>query len=288
MANGLKPISHSGGDVVLKDFSIGIVLFLVVLGGGAIAYNLYGSAFGLAEPGVLKVDQKELLLPSKRYSKSYKERSGKFAKAAFEFDGQERNYHYFEGGDDADRPLIVLLHGSKRTGASVIDMWQSQANKTGALLVAPDSFSKSGWDFKKDPAKLINKLIEVVSQSHSFDKNRVFLFGHSSGAVYAGFLSIQEDAPFAAVTAHAGYPHAGLLREFGGVIDDEVPVQFLLGTDDHIFNTVGATDAANYLSETGKDINLVLLEGHTHWYYSAANEINKMAFEFFEANANQP
>lgn len=269
---------------MLKDFSIGILLFLLVLGGGAIAYNQYGSAFGLVQEGAFKIDKEALLLSPKRYSKSYKERTGKFAKASFEFDGQERNYHLYEGGSEENRPLVVLFHGSKRTGASVIDMWQSQAKKTGALLVAPDSFSRSGWDFKKDPAKLINRLIDVVGKTHSFDKNRIFLFGHSSGAVYAGFLSIQEDAPFKAVSVHAGYPHAGLLEEFSGIIDAEVPVQFILGTDDHIFNTANAANAAKYFSQAGKDVNLVLLEGHTHWYYSPAKEINKIAYDFFEAS----
>ncbi len=270
---------------MIKDFLIGLALLLVVIIGAIFAYN--NSDWGVEPlgPGKLNVVETKLPLAAARYRTGYKERAGKFATHSFDFNGTERRFHIFEGSKKPERSLIVLLHGSQRTGVSMVDMWQSQARKSGALVVAPDSFSKSGWSFQNDPVEFIQAVIAKVADEHKFDASKIYLFGHSSGAVYAGFLSIQKASPFKAVAAHAGYPDAANLSNVLSSNFAKAPILFMLGTSDHIFNLENARQSSQMLSEAGQDVDLVVLKGHTHWYYTPAKYINEKAYKFFQSSA---
>src|SRR5438445_4317516 len=42
-------------------------------------------------------------------------------------------------------PLIVLLHGSGRTGNSLVEKWKDIAKKEQFIIVGPDATNTQGW-----------------------------------------------------------------------------------------------------------------------------------------------
>src|SRR5262249_59961726 len=61
--------------------------------------------------------------------------------------GNNRTYYLFvPGGISAERPaaLILLLHGSGRNGASLVNLWQDIASREKLVLVGPDTLDRKG------------------------------------------------------------------------------------------------------------------------------------------------
>ena len=42
-------------------------------------------------------------------------------------------------------PLIVMLHGSNRTGVTLVEKWKDYAKKEGIILAGPDATNLRGW-----------------------------------------------------------------------------------------------------------------------------------------------
>lgn len=63
-------------------------------------------------------------------------------------EGTERAYYLFvpEKISQANpAPLIVPLHGSGRTGNSLVEKWRELAKKENVIVVSPDSQNPQGW-----------------------------------------------------------------------------------------------------------------------------------------------
>ena len=61
--------------------------------------------------------------------------------------GKARAYYLFVPDKltkDHPAPLLLLLHGSGRNGASLTDKWKDLAKKEGIILVAPDAINTQG------------------------------------------------------------------------------------------------------------------------------------------------
>src|SRR5271170_6642271 len=130
---------------------------------------------------------------------------GKPEKETLRFGGESRIYYVFTpDGLAARAPVLLRLHGSGRDGMSLIDPWRGLAQKEGIILVAPDSSDPTKWDYRKDSLDFLHAVLEEVESKYSVDPRRVYLFGHSAGAMYALYLSIVESEYFAATAIHAG------------------------------------------------------------------------------------
>src|SRR5215471_6264485 len=117
---------------------------------------------------------------------------------------KKRTYYlYVPAGVKAPAPLIVLLHGSGRDGFSLIDKWKDLADKEGVIIVGPDSGGE-GWSTPRDGPQFLHELVEDLKSKHSINPRRVYLFGHSAGAVFALMMSTAESEYFAATAVHAG------------------------------------------------------------------------------------
>ncbi len=42
-------------------------------------------------------------------------------------------------------PLVIMLHGSNRTGVTLVEKWKDYAKKEGIILAGPDSSNLAGW-----------------------------------------------------------------------------------------------------------------------------------------------
>lgn len=101
-------------------------------------------------------------------------------------------------------PLIVLLHGSGRNGFTLVDKWKDLAAKEGIIVVGPDSLDPSVWSSPVDGPDFLRDLVEDIKSKYTINPRRVYLFGHSGGAVFALYLSLLESQYFAAAAIHAG------------------------------------------------------------------------------------
>lgn len=215
----------------------------------------------------------------------YDEPEGVFPAHSIRHWFQARTYHAHDGGqagNDRPRPTIVLLHGSGRTGISMLDMWRRVADAHSLVLIAPDSSSRRGWSSFADSPGFLNSVLDDAQEQYRIDRDRVFLFGHSAGAVYATMLA--EDNPLGAraIGTHGGYGQVSANTP----AQPSVPLAFFLGEHDQLFSVDGARQVGRALSQNGHDVKLAFLPNHGHWYYADGPSINREAWFFFARHAS--
>jgi poly(3-hydroxybutyrate) depolymerase len=119
--------------------------------------------------------------------------------------GTSRTYYTFVPEKlTAPAPLLLLLHGSGRDGMSQIDEWKTLAEKEGIILAAPDSANSREWSMNTDGPEFLHDVVEAVRAKNSVDGKRIYIFGHSAGAVFALYMGVMESRYFAAAGVHAG------------------------------------------------------------------------------------
>ncbi|HZF12328.1 MAG TPA: PHB depolymerase family esterase [Thermoanaerobaculia bacterium] len=198
--------------------------------------------------------------------------------------GQDRAYYLFVPksiSPSATAPLIVLLHGSGRNGASLVEPWKDLARKEGFIIVGPDALSSQGWKIPEDGPDFLHELVEALKTKYPINARRVYLFGHSAGAVQALYLSLLESEYFAATAVHAG----SLRGEDTAFIDQakrKIPISIYVGTNDQLFPLAVVRSTRDALNTRGFTAELTEIKGHTHFYYDRAGEINHSAWEFLK------
>jgi len=205
-------------------------------------------------------------------------------KQALTSQGTPRTYYTFVPEKlAAPAPLLLLLHGSGRVGMSQIDEWKTLAEKEGIILAAPDSANSREWSMNTDGPEFLHDVVEAVRVKNSVDAKRIYIFGHSAGAVFALYMSVMESRYFAAAGVHAGamgedfYPYIDLAKR-------KIPITIWVGTEDPYFKMplVKATQAE--LNKHGFDAQVVEMKGHDHNYYAVAKDLNPKVWEFFRGH----
>jgi len=212
--------------------------------------------------------------------------SEKVVKESILFKGQERSYYLFVPktvSPAAPAPLLVCLHGTGRDGLSLVEKWKSIAAKEGTILVGPNSESSKGWATPVDGPDYLYELIEGLKHKFPINTRKVYLFGHSGGAVFALLMSLMESEYFAAAAVHAGS-----LRQAEGhsVIRNakrKIPLAIFIGTEDEYFPLAEVRATRDQLTENGFTVELREIAGHNHWYYDLAPKINHEAWEFLKS-----
>jgi poly(3-hydroxybutyrate) depolymerase len=177
-------------------------------------------------------------------------------------------------------PLIVLLHGSGRNGLSLLNPWKDLAAKEGIILVGPDSQDTSRWSSPVDGPDLLREIVENLKSRYPIDPRRVYLFGHSGGAVFALYMSLLESQYFAATAIHAG-----ALRRNDPTIAQakrKTPIAIFVGSRDQFFPLPDVRGTQEDLNKQGFAVELNVMPGHDHWYYDLAPKINANAWEFLK------
>src|SRR5437588_11179119 len=101
-------------------------------------------------------------------------------------------------------PLILMLHGSGRVGLSLVEKWKDLAKKENFIIAGPDSSNSQGWGMPQDGPDFLRELVEELKRKYPINPRRVYLFGHSPGAIFALETSLMESEYFAATAIHAG------------------------------------------------------------------------------------
>ena len=208
-------------------------------------------------------------------------------KRTFVSDGRQRTYYLFAPGrpaGSAPMPLIVTLHGSGRNGKILAQKWKDLADKAGIVVAGPDSTSRETWSIPEDGPEFLRDLVEALRAELPIDPRRVYLFGHSAGAVFAIQMGPLESEYFAAVAAHAGALESQYHSVFG-YARRKIPVFLVVGTRDMDFLLPTVEGTRDALTTRGFPVELQVIRGHTHDYYGRAKDINARAWVFLSRHA---
>jgi poly(3-hydroxybutyrate) depolymerase len=187
-----------------------------------------------------------------------------------------------ERSTESPAPLIILLHGSGRDGRILVEHWQSLAKKEGIVLAGPDANVRDGWSMSEDGPLLLRRLVEGLKTKAPFDPRRVYVFGHSAGAVHALTMGVLESEYFAAVAAHAGVLSPAAFPMIGQA-QRKIPMAIWVGTNDRFFPIPQVRATRDALNAQGFNTELTEINGHTHDYYSRSSDINKKVWEFLKS-----
>jgi predicted esterase len=209
----------------------------------------------------------------------------RITKETLESQGKKRTYYLMvpdSAKSSTSVPLIVLLHGSGRNGLSLMEKWKELASREGIIIAGPDSRDSQGWQIPGDGPGFIHELVDTLRAKHPINPRRVYLFGHSAGAVFALNLSMMESEYFAAAAVHAGSWRTQTELSARDYAKRKTPLAIIVGDRDTFFPlpSVKATEAA--LKERGFSVEVKVMKGHDHWYYDLAPQINRDAWDFLK------
>jgi len=211
----------------------------------------------------------------------------KIEKAQVQSGSEKRTYYLYvpETAKPNPAPLLLLLHGSGRSGEDLVKYWKRHADKEGIILVGPDANNPQNWNSSADSPDFLRDVIVEVMANHDVDPQRLYVFGHSAGAMYGIMLGLLESKYFAAVGVHAG----ALKPEEYVLIDNaerKIPIGIWAGEWDELvpIDIVRKTDAQ--LKAKGFPAFFLPLSKHTHNYYAQADLINFSVWNFLKDKRN--
>ena len=207
----------------------------------------------------------------------------KIIKEQLEYQGAHRVFYRFIPEKNGPLPLIVLLHGSFRHGWDMADSWKSLAEREGFMIAAPDSRNPAGWTLRDDPPDLMHLIVNKVTEEHSVDQDRIFLFGHSAGARYALDLALVDSTFYTAIAIHAGALEPQNYNLFASG-SRKVPVAIWTGRNDRIVPVQTVVATKEQFEAHGFPVRLSIIPNHDHTYEQEASQVNSGAWEFFKSS----
>ena len=210
----------------------------------------------------------------------------KITKQTIAFDGKQRVYYLYVPEHVASKPpLIVTLHGSGRDGLSLVEKWKDIADQEGFIVAGPNAMNSAEWISTDDGADFLREIIEQLKSKYSIDPKRVFLFGHSAGAVYALNLSMSESEYFAATAVHAGSWRSNEELSYVQLAKRKIPIAIFIGDADQYFPIDSVKKTEELLKSNQFSVQVTVMKGHDHWYYDLAPDINRNAWAFLKQHS---
>jgi poly(3-hydroxybutyrate) depolymerase len=197
--------------------------------------------------------------------------------------GKKRAYYLFVPENiKSPAPLLITLHGSGRNGLSLVEKWKNLAAKEGFIVVGPDSLNTQAWVTPGDGPDFLRDLVDELKAKYPINPRRVYMFGHSGGAVFALGISMFESKYFAASAIHAGAwrdPREFSLLDY---LKRKIPISIVVGDQDPLFPSEDVKKTGEKLKERGVEVEVTVIKGHNHWYYSKSSEINARLWDFLK------
>jgi poly(3-hydroxybutyrate) depolymerase len=179
-------------------------------------------------------------------------------------------------------PLIVMLHGSNRTGVTLVEKWKDYAKKEGIILAGPDATNLRAWVAPQDGPDFLHDLVEELKTKYPINPRRVYLFGHSAGASFALQISLMESEYFAATAVHAGALSEEDAPQLIPLAKRKIPMSIQVGDSDEFFPLKIVRQTRDVLDKAGIHVELIEIKNHDHWYYDQASKFNQTAWEFLK------
>jgi poly(3-hydroxybutyrate) depolymerase len=182
-------------------------------------------------------------------------------------------------------PVLVLLHGSGQPARSILRRWIATADQEGIVLLAPQSLDPDAWHLVADGPGLFRDAIESVAAAHPIDRQRVYLFGHSGGAVYALTLAMLESEYFAAAAVHAGSWRDRAAFNSLRYAKRKIPIAMFVGDIDEFFSVASVRRTEAALREAGHPVSVTVIKSHGHAYSRVARTLNPEMWRWLAATA---
>ena len=212
--------------------------------------------------------------------------TSKITKQTIEFGGKKRVYYLYVPEKLAPKPaLLVTLHGSGHDGLSLVEKWKDIADQEGFILAGPNSLDSAKWSSTDDSADFLREIVEQLKSKYSVDPKRVFLFGHSAGAVYALNLSMSQSEYFAATAVHAGSWRSDAELSYVQLAKRKLPIAIFIGDRDQYFPMDSVKKTEELLKSNQFPVEVTVMKGHDHWYYDLAPDINRDAWAFLKQHS---
>ena len=207
----------------------------------------------------------------------------KITKQTIEFGDKKRAYYLYVPENVASKPALILtLHGSGRDGMSLVEKWKDIADQEGFILAGPNAMDSAKWSPTDDSPEFLREIVEQLKAKYSIDPKRVFLFGHSAGAVYALNLSMSQSEYFAATAVHAGSWRSSEELALVQLAKRKTPIAIFVGDVDQFFPLDSVKKTEELLKSNQFPVQVTVMKGHDHWYYDLAPEINRNAWAFLK------
>jgi poly(3-hydroxybutyrate) depolymerase len=207
---------------------------------------------------------------------------GKVARLTFKTGAQELSYFIFVPKHPmapASAPLLVLFHGSGRNGSSLVEPWKKLAEKEGIVLVAPNAQDFQQWQVPLDGPALVCSLIDELRQALPvIDSRRIYMFGHSGGAVFVLEMAMLESEYFAAAALHAGALRSPAEFEILDAATRQIPIAITVGDIDRFFSLKDANATAAGMKKAFIPVKLEIIKNHDHNYYAISDKVNAWAW----------
>jgi poly(3-hydroxybutyrate) depolymerase len=207
-----------------------------------------------------------------------------FRKQLLEHHGTTRTYYLAGPKDltpDEKRPLVLAFHGSGGDGSKIVGNWAKFAQKERFFVAGLKSLDRWNWTFPADGPDLVHKLTETLLGKLPIDSSRIYLFGHSAGAVFALRLGLLESQYFAAVAVHAGSFRSSADFATVRMARRKLPVLIISGDRDPIFPLASVKSTVAAMQTAGIPAEGYIIKGD-HRYYALGNSVNARAWEFLK------
>ena len=180
-------------------------------------------------------------------------------------------YRIFEPETVEKVPLLVYLHGADAFGddneaqLAIHDIGTCFARperqrEHPCFILAPQCTQKSRWSVRSSGGRLLRYIDKLISEESRIDRDRIYIYGYSAGAI--GSLRLIKERPelFAAAV-----PICGATEKDKMEILEEIPLWLVHAVDDEIvwasFNSgdsqsalMGSAEIYDMLKEKAADI----------------------------------
>jgi poly(3-hydroxybutyrate) depolymerase len=192
-------------------------------------------------------------------------------------------------------PLVVALHGLGVTEDSMFDAYDKRipalAEERGYLVVAPFGYRVDGAYGspvlgRQDPGQLrkrelsevdVLNVIGLVEMQYRVDADRVYLLGHSMGAIGTWYLGAKYPGRWAALAAFSGLGTPATVEQM-----KQVPQFVVHGDADTTVPVAASRVMVAEMKRLGVEYQYVEVPGGTHLDVVEPNL--RAAFDFFDAH----
>lgn len=208
----------------------------------------------------------------------------KIEQAKLTAQGRPRVYYFYvpPSATDAPAPLLLLLHGSGRSGRTMVESWKKLADKEGLILAGPDATNPAAWTTNNDSPAALRDIIEDVKTRHAVDPQRIYLFGHSAGAQFGLLIACLESEYFAAAAVHAGALWPEEFNVLLPLATRKIPLALWSGDGDRLVPLKLLQSTVAELKNQHFPVDLHVMPGHDHNYYAVSDKVNEAAWEFLK------
>ena len=174
-----------------------------------------------------------------------------------------------------------MLHGSNRTGVTLVEKWKDYAKKEGIIIAGPDATNLRGWGSPHDGPDYLHDLVEELEIEVPDQPAARISVRTLSRRSFSLHMGLMESQYFAAVAIHAG----ALRNEDMGVIElakRKIPISMQIGDSDPLVPLKIVRATRDALKDAGFTVELIEIANHDHWYYDKAPKFNQTAWEFLK------